>query len=172
MHSQKPISSNPEIQPQVYSIIPVQITNTGYTDFTEIWDKSKQTSPFFEEEKLPFSDRVGSTAIRKVAQGPGLGGHAVGEGQEEAAARALLWDVGAHSSGTGWHAGKEGTSSHDLVPTTEPKPGAQGYTHQRFFAPSNIDGAMGILDMVFCLFFLSCLLSSLFGCELLGSGMF
>lgn len=145
-------------------------------DFTEIWDKSKQTSLFFffflEEEKLPFSDRVGSTAVQKVARGPGLGGHMVSEGQEEAAARALLWDMGAHSSGTGWHAGKAGTSSHDLVPTTEPKPGAQGYKRQWFIAPSSIDGAMGILDMAFCLFFPSCLLSSLFGCEFLGSGMF
>lgn len=111
MHSQKPISSNPEIQLQVYSIIPVQITYAGYMDFTEIWDKSKQTSFFF-------------FFLQKVAWGPGLGTHMVSEGQEEAAARALLWDMGAHSSGTGWHAGKAGTSSHDLVPTTEPKPGA------------------------------------------------
>ena len=170
MHSQKPISSNPEIQLQVYNIIPVQITYAGYMDFTEIRDKSKQTSLFFEEEKLPFSDRVNSTAIQNVAWGPG-GAHG-SEGQEGTAATALLWDVGAHSGGTEWHSGKDGTSSSYLAPITGPKPGARGYMHQWFITPLNIDGAMAILDMAFCLFFLSSLLFSLLGCEFLGSGIF
>jgi len=70
MHSQKPISSNPEIQFQVYSIVPAQITQAGYVDFMGIWEKYKQTALFCGEERWPCSDEVCSTAIQTIAWGP------------------------------------------------------------------------------------------------------
>lgn len=72
MHSQKPIFSNPEIHLQIYSTVPVQITYDGYMDFTEIWDKNRQTA--CEKERLLVSGQVGSTAIQYVAWGPAVEG--------------------------------------------------------------------------------------------------
>lgn len=67
MHSQKPISRKPEIDVQIYSTVPVQIIYDDYMDFTEIWDKRKQTA--CEEEWLLVSGKVGSIQLYNMLHG-------------------------------------------------------------------------------------------------------
>lgn len=98
MHSQKPIPTHPEIQLQIYSIIPAQTTCAGYLDFTGIWDKSKQTALFVMERGCPSVTEFAVQPSKTWHGVLGWGAHS-SEGQEGAVATALLWEVGTHSGG-------------------------------------------------------------------------